>query len=62
MVGFCDAHCDDGVEKATDLSDDPFQLLGVRVGEISLLGCRLNQVDWQGDLDQPPFPIWVTID
>ncbi|MGZ8365600.1 MAG: hypothetical protein ACXW38_01925 [Nitrospira sp.] len=32
MVGFGDAHRDDGIEEATDLSDDPFQLSDVRVG------------------------------
>ena len=38
MVGFCDAHGDDRIEKATDFPDDPFQLSDMGVGSTRLIG------------------------
>ena len=47
------AHDDDRIEKAAELVDHAFKLARVRIGQIALIGRRLDLVDRQRGEEQP---------
>lgn len=62
MVRFRDADRNDGIKKATDLSDNPFQLPDMGIGNIPLIGRRLHKIDRQCREGQPVATIGFAID